>query len=148
MKKLFLIISMLMFAVTVYGEDSEFDLSQNMLTIPIVKIGNNYIYDVKLQLNNAGNFTLISYSDTQPTQPILDTCLTSLITLEKAEQLQKGMSIDQANNIIGCKGESMIGYSYGGKISAFLVWQGVSTTPYIKAVIESEGILGSAIYYP
>ena len=64
MKKVLILFTIIVFAVTVSAEDAEFDLTTNVLNIPTIKVGGSSIYDVKLQMNSAGQFALIDYSAT------------------------------------------------------------------------------------
>jgi hypothetical protein len=42
--------------------ESEFYSDSGILTIPSVKVGDIYVYDAQLRLNNAGSFDLVGYS--------------------------------------------------------------------------------------
>lgn len=51
-------------SVNVFASEPEYTLSSKVLTIPIIKIGDSFVYDAMLKLNEAGSFDIIEYSDT------------------------------------------------------------------------------------
>ena len=59
------ILLLLMFiSHSVFADDSEYNISTRILSIPSIIIGETLIYDAKLQLNSEGLFSIVSYSAT------------------------------------------------------------------------------------
>jgi len=115
--------------------ESEFHTGSGILTIPTVKVGNSYVYDAQLRLNNAGSFDLIGYSqDSSNGGSVDDVCTDKHITLEKYQQIKNGMTLDQVNSIIGCK-EKLHGASSGITIYK---WN-TSAFPLIQVAFDSNG---------
>ena len=148
MKKVLVVLAILLFTVNVAAEDAEFDLSTSILTIPTVNIGSSSIYDVKLQMNGAGEFIMTGYSPTPSTSTggsVLPTCTSTLITLEKYNQIQDGMTLDQANSIMGCEG-TLYGVDNG---NTMYEWQGDdSFTPLVHLGFDANGSLFYQLYMP
>ncbi len=108
-------------SVNALAVESEFNPDSKILSIPSVKIGDGFVYDAKLKLNNAGSFDIIGYSETSSSGGDVDKkCTEDKITLEKFEKITDGMTLEQVNSIIGCKGELMI----IDESSANYVWTG------------------------
>ena len=115
---------------------SEFYSDSGILTIPSVKVGDIYVYDAQLRLNNTGSFDLVGYS-LSPSNGVFvdDECRDKHITLEKYQQIKSGMTLDQVNSIVGCKGQlftatplfTIYNWSEGGY-------------PEIQVVINSDGV--------
>jgi hypothetical protein len=116
--------------------ESEFYSDSGILTIPSVKVGDIYVYDAQLRLNNAGSFDLVGYS-LSPSNGVFvdDECRDKHITLEKYQQIKSGMTLEQVNSIVGCKGQlftatplfTIYNWSEGGY-------------PEIQVVINSDGV--------
>lgn len=81
----------------------EYKVDSKVLTIPAMKIGNGYLYDVKLRLNQ---FDIISFSKSPSLVSHKNRkCTEEKILLSKYNQIETGMTLNQVNNIIGCKGK-------------------------------------------
>ncbi|SHE23087.1 hypothetical protein BPUTEOMOX_1881 [methanotrophic endosymbiont of Bathymodiolus puteoserpentis (Logatchev)] len=115
--------------------ESEFHTDSGILTIPTVKVGNSYVYDAQLRLNNAGSFDIIGYSQNPSnSRSVDDVCTDKHITLEKYQQIKNGMTLDQVNSIIGCK-EKLHGVSSGITIYK---WN-ASAFPLVQVAFDSNG---------
>ncbi|MCF7969718.1 MAG: DUF3465 domain-containing protein [Methylococcaceae bacterium] len=76
MNKKILLLALLCINQPAFSDGSEFNASSGALFIPTVIIGNQLIYDAKLQLNSEGLFSVSSYNATkekssESTEPLL-----------------------------------------------------------------------------
>jgi hypothetical protein len=93
-------------SINTYAVEAEYTPSSKILTIPTVKIGDGFVYDAELKLNDAGSFDIIGYSETPSSGGDVDAkCTKDKITPEKYNQLESGMTLEQVNTIIGCQGK-------------------------------------------
>ncbi len=125
--------------------EPEYNADSKLLTIPKVKFGNSFLYDAVLELNGVGGFDIVGYSET-PTNSNVDTdakCTEDKITLEKYKQITDEMSLEQVNNIIGCKGELTI---VSEDVGEFYKWA-ESGLPSIEITFQNNVIV-SRTYYP
>jgi len=65
MNKKILLFALFFINQPVFSDGSEFNASSGTLFIPMVIIGSGLIYDVKLQLNPEGLFSVLSYNTTK-----------------------------------------------------------------------------------
>ncbi|MDK2126905.1 hypothetical protein [Parachitinimonas caeni] len=106
MKKLaFLLLSL---TGLVGAQSASFDAATGTLVIPEVSVGTQMYNNAKLRLEADGRFTLVSVEQGQTGGSVADTCTASHINLERFNQLQNGISLDQALQIIGCKNDSTL----------------------------------------
>lgn len=105
--QLILIMYAMMFSLPLMAlDEADYDINSKVLTIPSVKIGDIYVYNAKLQLNSIGNFVILGFSETPPqAENIASKCTKDLITIETFQMITKGMTLDEVNKIIGCRGE-------------------------------------------
>jgi hypothetical protein len=59
-------------SINAYAVEPEYTLSSKALTIPRVKIGDGFLYDAELKLNNSGSFDIIGYSETPSSDNDID----------------------------------------------------------------------------
>ncbi len=149
MKKSITLVSLLLASVSVnvFASEPEYTPDSKVLTIPIIKIGDSFVYDATLKLNEAGSFDIIGYSDTATSGGGLDAkCTDGKITLEKFKQIEVGMTLEQVNNIIGCKGELTIVHAIGD----FYEWQTDTIgSPRISLVLKNDSVSASGkTFYP
>ncbi len=135
-------------SVNVFASDPEYIPSSKVLTIPIVKIGNSFVYDATLKLNGAGSFDIVGYSNTATSSggDANAKCTDDKITLEKFEQIKVGMTLEQANDIIGCKGE----LSQVQILGDFYEWKATrGGRPVIKLIFKNNSVIAAGKnYYP
>lgn len=131
-------------STTLAGE-AEYIPSTRILTIPTVKIGNNPIYNARLKLNDAGSFDILSYSEQPPAQDetINTECTGKNLTLDTFNLIATGMTLGQANTIIGCK-EKLFTISAGFSI---FNWQDRNAFPMIQLSFRNN-VVFSKSYTP
>ncbi|MCK4493296.1 MAG: hypothetical protein KAU26_04525, partial [Methylococcales bacterium] len=61
MKKFIACLLFLASSMTVVADEAKYNPNSKILKIPVIKIGDSYVYDAEL-LNNDGFFSLLSYS--------------------------------------------------------------------------------------
>ena len=116
--------------------EPEFNPDSKILSIPSVKIGDGYVYNAKLKLNNVGGFDIEGYSKTPSSGGEIEAkCTEDKIVLEKFEQITNGMTFEQVNSIIGCKGELLA----RDESVANYVWMG-SVIPRIEIFFRNNSI--------
>lgn len=121
--------------------ESAYNVDSRVLTIPSVKIGNDYVYNARLKLNDLGSFDIIEYSETPPIIETSVTCTSTHITLDKRNQISIGMTLDQVNHIMGCE-ESLISQSSGIVVYS---WSD-SALPPIISVTFINNVVDQATY--
>lgn len=92
------------------ADEPEYKIDTKILTIPEIKVGEEHVYNAMLKLNDAGNFEIVGFSN-QPSLPgivIDDKCTPDHLTFDKFKQITNGMSVEQINSLLGCKGEQRI----------------------------------------
>lgn len=129
------------------ADEAEYDIASEILTIPSVKIGEDHVYDATLKLNDEGSFDVVGFSD-KPTASggsVDAECTPEHITLDTFNQLTTGMSVEQVNSLIGCKGELN---SAGSSLSDYW-WVGGGTLlkPLISVKFSDKGSF-SQTYLP
>ena len=132
---------------TTLADESEYNVDTRVLTIPTVKIGNSFVYDARLHLNDAGSFDLIGFSENPLVSVgVVDAvCTPNHVTLDKLDLLKNGLTVEQVNNIMGCEGTLQ---SAGSGLTS-IWWQGGgrSIKP-VMAVSFQNGALIRSQYIP
>jgi len=87
--------------VVPYGwaaDEAEYNSSTRILTIPTVKVDSQYVYDARLQLDNNGLFSILSYSNTASDSASSDFVLASS-AIENGELLDAYKCETKENDI-------------------------------------------------
>lgn len=126
----FLIFGVLFLVLEANAEEPEFSLDNKILTIPSVKVGDSYVYDAQLQLDETGRFAILGYSS-QPSISL--TCGSEHVNTEKSDLVTAGLSIDQVNKLIGCKGSLVL---FSNEIGVY-EYRGETLHPQIRVELEN-----------
>jgi hypothetical protein len=83
-------------------ERPSYDDYLKFMTLPSVKIGNEYVYDAKLLQKKEGEaFSIVGYFN----EPAI-ACTAEMLTIDKFNQLGRRMSLKQVRDIFGCREKS------------------------------------------
>ena len=151
MKKLIVVLLLLVGSVSAVGQTATFNPALGWLDIPVVELpdGTKY-YDVLMLLRPDGSYTLLdAYTEpptTVPSGSVSNVCTSSMITAQKASLLTDGITVDEANQIIGCRGVIQGTLASGGHILDSYVWKGSGTYPQINSIFV-DGIAGHFQYW-
>lgn len=107
------------FSINIYAIEPEYKADSKTLTIPKIKIGDGFVYDAKLKLNDAGSFDIVGYSEnslpenlasenSMPREDAVEKCTDKHLSIEKSNQIIEGMTLKQVYGILSCKEESFI----------------------------------------
>ncbi|MCK5830067.1 MAG: hypothetical protein KAH20_07155 [Methylococcales bacterium] len=121
-------------SINAHAVESEYTPNTRVLTIPSIKIGNSFVYNAKLQLNNTGSFDIVEYSNNPANvEDKVGECTQNHITEDKFRKITAGMTIGEVNKLIGCEG-GLTGAS--GPISVYR-W-GPEVSPFIQLNLLSD----------
>ena len=145
MRRLRFLMSLLLVVVSInaFSADSEYNAESKVLTIPVIKVGNAFVYDAKLKLNDKGSFDIVGFSDQPPSVIVDSQCVEAQITIDKFSQISVGMSLNQVSSIIGCKEKIF------AATSSFTIytWNDGSGRPEIQVSIRNS-VVFTTTYLP
>jgi hypothetical protein len=77
-----------------------YDPVTKILTIDAVTLGNTKYLNVTIRLDQ---FQVLGVGSAIPIDGVADSCTPEMFTIDKFNTIQPGMTLDQVNQVIGCK---------------------------------------------
>ena len=135
MKHLFLLLLLLFSAATAKADT--FDPATNTLTLDSVIVGDQKYFNVVVRIDQ---FTVLGVGSSVPIGGVNETCGAENFTIDKFNAIQVGMSIDQVNQVIGCKFDPGSAVRTGGLVTYTWMNFSAGNVQFISAFFDESSL--------
>ena len=145
MKKLSVLLLLLAGNVSAVEQTVMYDPALGWLVIPVIELPDETTYyDVIIDLSADGKYTILS-GYLEPSAPISEVCTEAMITPDLVDLL-KDNTLEEANQIIGCRGKFLSGTTFAGTTLKHCIWEVEGTFTQIRGGFTDEGIGGFSYF--